>query len=320
MKTLLLLLLAVSLQAAEPVPTVITVTGAPGTEAYAPKLTTATQQWQKAAAAGKANAIAIGLDATQTNTRELLQETLKKEATGAAPLWLVLLGHGTFDGRDARFNARGDDFTAAELAEWLKPVKRPLVVICAFSSSGPFLKPLSATGRMVITATRTGAEQNYSHFGEYISEAIADPAADLDQDGQTSLLEAWLTAAQRLAAFYKTEGRLTTEHTLLDDNGDGLGTPADWFKGLRPTKKSQSLAVPDGTRAHQLHLIPNAAETALPAAVRAERDKLEVELAALRDKNATMAPEEYYRSLEQLLLKVARLYQSAPAAPAPPES
>jgi hypothetical protein len=306
--------------AAEGGPTLLVVTGAPGAEEFAPKFKAASEQWLKAGAAGHARTVTLGLEASQTDTRAQLQQALQKEAGGNEPLWLVLIGHGTFDGREARFNARGDDFTAAELAEWLKPVERPLIVVCAFSCSGPFLKPLSATGRMVVTATRSGSEHNYSHFGEYFSEAIADPAADLDQDGQTSLLEAWLSAAHRTAAFYQSEGRLATEHSLLDDNGDGLGTPADWFKGLRAVKKSQSLAVPDGTRARQLHLVPNAAESALPLTLRTQRDSIEVELAALRERKTTMAPAEYYQALEELLLKLARLYQAAPAAPAKPES
>jgi hypothetical protein len=290
-------------------PAVIILAGAPGDEQYATKLSESVQHWEKAAAAGKAKSVTIGTDAAQTNSRELLQQALQKASAEEGDLWLVMLGHGTFDGRDARFNVRGDDFTAAELAEWLKPIHRPTIVIAAFASSGAFLKPLSAPGRIVLTATRAGSEENYSHLGEYLSEAIADPAADLDQDGQTSLLEAWLTAAQRLAAFYKSDGRLATEHSLLDDNGDALGTPADWFKGLRAVKKTQGSGIPDGLRAKQVTLVPSPAEAALPPAVRAERDQLELELAGLRERKATMAEDAYYKELEALLLKLAKVYE-----------
>jgi hypothetical protein len=292
-------------------PTVIILSGAPGDEQYAGILGESVKHWEKAAAAGHAKAITIGADTAQTNSRELLQSALQKEAAGEGELWLVMLGHGTFDGRDARFNVRGDDFTAADLAEWLKPIQRPTIVIATFASSGAFLKPLSAPGRIVLTATRSGSEENYSHLGQYLSDAIADPTADLDQDGQTSLLEAWLAATQRVAAFYKTGGRLATEHSLLDDNGDALGTPADWFKGLRAVKKTPGTGIPDGLRANQVHLVPSPAEAALPPAVRAARDQLELELATLREKKATMAEDAYYKELEALLLRLAKVYEGA---------
>jgi hypothetical protein len=151
-----------------------------------------------------------------------------------------------------------------------------------------------------------------------LSETIASPAADLDKDGQTSLLEAWLAAAQRTTEFYQNEERLATEHSLLDDNGDGLGTPADWFQGVRVVKKSSDQRAPDGLRAHQIHLLPSAAERALPAGRRAERDGVERELAQLRETKATLPADEYYAQLEALLLRLARLYrESSSGAPVP---
>jgi hypothetical protein len=300
--------------AVEPQRTLVLLVGAPGNDDYAAKLAESAHRWEKAAAAGHLQTITYGLETNQSTARDFLRDTLQKETAGDGELWLVLLGHGTFDGRDARFNARGDDFTAGDLAEWLKPIRRPTIVIAAFSSSGAFLKPLSAAGRVVITATRAGSEENYSRLGEYLSEAVGDPASDIDQDGQTSLLEAWLAAAQRVAAFYKSDARLATEHSLLDDNGDGFGTPADWFKGVRAVKKSQTKALPDGTRAHQIFLIPSAAEAALSPEARAERDRLEVKLAALRDRKSAMQPDDYYRELEGIMLQLAKLYDT-PAKP-----
>jgi hypothetical protein len=295
---------------AEP-PSVLLLVGAGGNDQYAATFATAADNWAKAAAAGQARCTTLGRDPQQTNPREAFRDALQQEVAGKGDLWVVLLGHGTYDGREARFNARGDDFTAAELAQWLKPIERPTFVIATFSSSGGFLKPLAAPGRIVLTATRSGSEENYSRLGEFLAATIAEPRADIDQDGQTSLLEAWVTAAQRVTAFYKGEGRLATEDSLLDDSGDGFGTPADWFRGVRAVKKAQGKAIPDGVRAHQVHLVPNAAETALPPAVRAERDRLELELSALRERKAELPPEEYYRELEALLLKLAKVYVGA---------
>lgn len=291
--------------------------GAGGELTYADAFVHWAANWRKAGEAAGAHVQSI--DKNETDSLARLRQALEAEPKeGSAELWLVLLGHGTFDDREGKFNLAGDDLTAADLNTLLRPFHRPVIVVCGFSASGAFLKPLSAAGRVIVTATKTGTENNYARFGGYLSEAIADPAADLDKDGQTSLLEAWLAAAQRTAAYYKDEGRLATEHSLLDDNGDGLGTPPDWFQGVRVVKKSTDRRAPDGLRAHQIHLVPSAAERALSPAVRAERDAIEKELAQLREVKSSMPEEMYFSQLDSLLLKLAHLYQKqAPVAEAP---
>ncbi len=203
-------------------------------------------------------------------------------------------------------------FTTEELADWLKPI--------AAAAGGDQLRigqravsqaACRDPGRVVITATRSGHEHNYARFGDYMSAAIADPAADLDKDGQTSLLEAYLAAAHRIEEFYKPDARLATEHALLDDNGDALGTPADWFEGMRATRRAKDGAALDGARAHQIHLVLSAREQAMPAELRAKRDELELAIEALRDQKATLAEADYYERLEKLLVDLARLYEQA---------
>ncbi len=309
---LLLILAAVlPLRAAEPAPdraTVIIAVGASGEETYSGPFSEWATNWQKASNA--AGAHLVTLNAGQHDAREQLHKALNDEPKeSTAPLWIVMLGHGSFDGREGKFNLTGDDLAASDLAAWLKPFQRTVVVICGFSASGAFLKPLSTPGRIIVTATRNGAENNYSRLGGYLSETIADPSADLDKDGQTSLLEAWLAAAQRTADFYKSEDRLATEHSLLDDNGDGMGTPPDWFQGVRVVKKSSTKQAPDGLRAHQIQLVPSATEKGLPPELRDERNKLERELAHLRETKANQPVDEYYAKLEAILVRLARLYR-----------
>ena len=212
-----------------------------------------------------------------------------------------------FDGQEAKFNLRGPDLSATNLAAWLQPFKRPLAIINCASASAPFLTKLSAPGLVVITSTRSGYEQNYARFGQYISEAITDPQADLDKDGQTSLLEAFLMASRRVAEFYETGGRLATEHALLDDNGDGLGTPADWFRGLRAVKQAQNGKGLDGFRAHQFILVRSGQEQRLSPALRARRDELELSVAKLRETKEKLGEDDYYQKLEGLLIELAKL-------------
>jgi hypothetical protein len=295
-------------------PTLILVVGAPGEPAYGRDFVRAADQWQAACAHTDAEIHRIGSDTDAhdhhtdlSRLRDLLGSLPHRSP---APLWIVFIGHGTFDGRDARLNLRGPDVTAAQLAEWLEPFHRPIAVIQGASASGPFLQALSGPDRVVITATNSGYEQNYARFGLYFAEAIANPQADLDKDGQVSILEAFLVAARRVADFYETEGRLATEHALLDDNGDGRGTPADWFDGLRATRKSADGALPDGFRARQWHLVPNDQERLMPVELRQRRDQIELDLAQLRELKPSMDEDHYYQQLETFLLELARLYES----------
>ena len=197
-------------------------------------------------------------------------------------------------GREAKFNLRGPDVSDVELSEWLAPVKRPVVVINCASASGPFLNRLSGNDRVVVTATKSGHETNFARFGQYFAEAITDLRADLDKDGQVSLLEAFVTSGNRVEEYYRTHSQLATEHALLDDNGDRLGTPANWFRGVRATQRAKDGAKLDGTRAHQLHLIASTRERAIPAEKRRRRDQLELSVAALRDRKDKVAEDVYY--------------------------
>lgn len=290
-------------------PSMIICTGLAGADEYSDAFSQWAGNWQKAGLAGGAHVLQIGGGTDAGDDLPKLRAAMEKEPVSAAePLWLVLLGHGTYDGHDAKFNLRGADLTSSDLATILAPFDRTVVVIATFSSSGAFLAPLSKPGRIIVTATKSGGESNFARLGKYLSEAIADPAADLDHDGQTSLLEAWVSASQQVADFYKSEGRLATEHSLLDDNGDGHGTPADWFSGLQVVKKAAGGA-PDGLRARQIHLVPSAAERAWPPELRVKRDSLELDLAHLRETKAATPEDEYFAKLEPLLLQLAQLYR-----------
>jgi len=292
--------------------TVILVIGAPGEAEFGSNFLHQAELWEKACAQGDARRITIGLDAnSSTNDYDLLRQALAEQPKdGPAQLWLVLIGHGTFDGKQARFNLRGPDLSADELADWFKSFRRPLAIINTAASSAPFLTKLSATNRVIISATRSGNEQNYTRFGSYFANALTDPQADVDHDGQISLLEAFLAASRQSTEFYKLQGRLVTEHALIDDNGDGRGTPAEWFKGLQAVKQARDGAALDGNFAQQFRLIPSAAELALTAEQLAQRDALERAVLLQREKKAQMPEDEYYQELEKLLLQLAGLYAS----------
>jgi hypothetical protein len=305
-----LLCLALSLAPGER-PTVLVVVGAQGADEYGKQFRQWAGRWEDAAARGGASFVVVGLsDQGQTDDRKLLEQVLAAEAAESPePLWLVLIGHGTFDGRTAKFNLRGPDVSAAELAPWLRPIQRPLAVVNCASASAPFVNELSGANRVVIAATKSGHEHNFTRLGDYLSAAIVNPKADLDKDGQTSLLEAFLLAGVEVDEFYQDEGRLATEHALLDDNGDRLGTPAGWFKGVRAVKVAKNGASLDGVLANQFHLLRSPNEQRLSAAARPRRDELEREIAKLRGEKTRLGEEEYYRQLEPLMVELAKVYE-----------
>ena len=322
-------LAVLSLLAAPPAPaaerpTVVIVVGAEGAPEYGRHFAKWADRWAEAATRGEAKVAVVGRERTageETNAesdkqrlRSLIEIELKQDRQ---PLWLVLIGHGTHDGQEAKFNLRGPDVSDAELAEWLKPCKRPLAVINCASASAPFLNRLSGDGRVVVTATRSGSEVNFARFGDHLSAAIGDAAADLDKDGQTSLLEAFLAASHRVTEFYKQDGRLATEHALLDDNGDGLGIPADWFKGTRATRSAKDGVPLDGPAAHRWHLLLSPDEQAMGAEARAQRDDLEEQLEALRATKASLDEAAYYAKLNDLMVRLARVYDDAARAKRP---
>ena len=300
-------------------PVVIVAVGAAGTDAYGEQFASWAARWDEVARRGGAQVQTIGRgEAGEATDREQLQRAIEEASRSSPPaIWLVLIGHGTYDGKTARFNLRGPDIAPADLREWLADSTCPVAIINGTSSSGPFLAELSGPRRVVITATKSGHEYNFAHFGDYLSAAIGDSAADLDKDEQTSLLEAYLLAGAKVREFYASEARLETEHALLDDNGDKLGTPADWFRGVKPVKAAKDGASLDGTLAAQLVLVRSGREEELSAEARNRRDELEAQLAELRAKKPELAEDEYLALLEPVLAEIARLYLPAGSPPQP---
>ncbi len=291
---------------------VIVVVGAEGAPEYGVQFSEWADRWQSAANAGGADLKVIGRDDVSNDLQELMQQLSETSSIQTSePLWLVLIGHGTFDSRVAQFNLRGKDLAAGDLAEKLAAAQRPIVVINCSSCSSPFINSLSGPGRVVISATKDGSEIQFSRFGGFLSEAIGGLEADIDRDGQTSVLEAWLFAARRTAEYYESEGRLATEHSLLDDSGDAKGTRFELFQGVRPKDSIKNKSELDGGVAKRWHLVRSELENSLTVEQRLERDRLEDELEQLRERKVKLTEEAYLDELEKLLVPLARIYAAA---------
>lgn len=233
--------------------------------------------------------------ASAENVREVLT-SLRGRMGREDVLLLVLIGHGTFDGVDAKFNLVGPDLEAAEWRELLKAVPGRLVVINTFGGSFPFVERLSAPGRVVISATDSAAQKYETIFAEFFIESLSARASDLDKNGRISIWEAFVFASAHVRQWYEQRGRLSTERPVIDDDGDGVG-------------KEAGAPGPDGALARRLYIDAAADETATTDTVRAEllkqRAALEAKVEELKATKDSMPPDVYERELERLLVELA---------------
>ena len=162
---------------AEDRPCVVIVVGAPGTPEYAAQF-----QPIGRTLAGRRSQGRGGIDLDRPVEAQPAQPIVidcgrswrKRPRVTPEPLWIVLIGHGTYDGREAKFNLRGPDVTDLELSEWLAPSRG--------RSSSSTVPRRAAHSSIVSRATtawssrrpRAGNEMNFARFGQYLAEAIAD--------------------------------------------------------------------------------------------------------------------------------------------------
>ena len=216
-------------------------------------------------------------------------------------LFVLLLGHGTFDGQDAKFNLVGPDLTASEWAALVDPLPGRLVFVNTSAASAPFLVPLANSDRVVITATESPAQRYATVFPEFLTRAFVDASSDFDRNGRVSVWEAFTYASAGVRRWYQERGRLATERALLDDTGDGLGIDAgDVADGPRA---GLSAAVYIGAGSDEVATSQGGEMDRLVS----RRAALEIEVEELRAARATLAPERYAAELERLLLELARV-------------
>ena len=226
---------------------------------------------------------------------------LKTQMDANNVLFVFLIGHGSYDGKESKFNLVGPDISATEYNALLSSLPtRRVVIFNMTSASGEFIKSLTAKGRIVITATKNGQETNATRFTGYLISALNANDADTDQDGHTSVLEAFVYANRLTADFYKRAGRLASEHALLDDNGDGVG--------------HERLEAGEGLLARATYLdslsVDEAAASAATVRLLKERARLEGEIEQLIARKSNMAEAEYEATLERLFIELAKVNRS----------
>ena len=202
-------------------------------------------------------------------------------------LILMLIGHGSFDGSEYRYNLPGPDLTGTRLVKLLDayaPGVQQLVIV-ATSASGALAKPLQHAQRVVITATKSGAERNATRYASQWERALTSDEADRDKDGTVTAQEAHEFAERQVADAFKADAALATEHSQL--NGEGAARIAVALLGAKALY---------------------AADLQLQA-LRGEQQQVEVRLAAVRSRKGSLSDDAWYAALEPLLVEIAKLDQ-----------
>jgi hypothetical protein len=280
----------------------VTVVGLPGAPEYDAQFAKWASDLDKQLETGSPDSHVIALGSAMA-TRAKLAETLNQltsQMNADDAFGLFLIGHGTFDGDEYKFNLPGPDITARELATLVNklPAKRQLVVNMT-SCSGASFAVLSRKDRVVITATKSGTEKNAPVFARYWVDALHDPAADADKNGTVSALEAFTYAQRKTAAYFESEKLLATEHSMMADSGrtDGVravtagdreGALAASFPLIRPASAVAKNASPEKQK------------------LVARKEDLEAKIDRLKYQKAALSPEVYKQQLSALLLELAR--------------
>lgn len=198
---------------------------------------------------------------------------------------LVLLGHGTFDGTEYRFNLPGDDITGTELLAALDrmPSTVPQLVVNATSTSGAVADKWAKPHRLVITSTKSGGQRNAPKFGGFWADALSSSEADLDKDGTLTAKEAYEYATRKVADAYKADAAIATENARI-----GGAEPARFVVA-------------------RIGVAAMFASDAQLSEMRGQQGVITGRLAELRALKGQLSQDEYYNRIEPVLVEMARV-------------
>jgi hypothetical protein len=243
-----------------------------------------------------------GSDATKAHLTDTMNQ-IAREAKADDTFTLTLIGHGSYDSVEYKFNLPGPDISGEDLAALCDHVaaKRQLVVNTT-SASGGSIGALQKPGRIVIAATKTGTEKNATVFARYWVEALRDASADVDKNEVISALEAFQYADRKTASFYESQKRLATEHAIIEDTGkkEGVRAPS--------TENGEGLLATNFVLL-RLGAAQKAANDPAKRALLEKKEELERKIDTLKYQKAAMSAEDYKAQLSSALLELARVQE-----------
>lgn len=279
----------------------VIVAGLGGEPEYEQRFSAAAKDLEKVFKAGTAQTYTlIGPEATLSRFKETLG-IVARAAKAEDDFVLVLIGHGSFDATEYKFNLMGPDVTGEEIAELCNhiPSRRQLIVDTS-SASGGAMQVLERPGRAVVAATKSGTEKNATVFARYWVAALQDSATDTDKSDSISALEAFTYAAKKTATFYDSQKRLATEHAVFDDIGRG--------EPVREADTRQGALMSSFTLL-QLGRNQQAANNPAKHELLVKKEDLVQKIDNLKYQKAAMDPTDYRNQLTAMLLDLAKVQQ-----------
>lgn len=205
-------------------------------------------------------------------------------------LAVFLIGHGSFDDHEYKFNIRGPDVTGNDLRDMLDPLPGGnQLVVNTSSSSGSTLDMLERDGRTLILATKSGVERHATRFGNYFVAALTNDSADIDKNRIVTAEEAYQFADRQVKDYFERNGQLATEHAQI-----GGGQAARF--GL--SRLGQQVAVRGDAELERLV---------------ERREQLNSDIEELRLRRDSMSGEAYQAELLRNMLDLARLEEQIEA-------
>jgi hypothetical protein len=281
----------------------VTVAGLGGEPDYEQRFTAAAKDLDKVFRAAGSTAHVYTLSGAQATAAQLKQTLgeVARDAKADDDFTLILIGHGSFDGVEYKFNLVGPDVTAGEIAAMCDHISaRRQLIVDTTSASGGAVAALERPSRAVIAATKSGTEKNATIFARYWVEALQDPASDTDKSDSISAMEAFTYATKKTAAFYDSQKRLATEHAVFDDVGRG--------EPVREAADGQGMLMSSFT-VLRLGTSQQAANDPAKRALLAQKEDLEQKIDELKYRKAAMDPEDYKKQLTDALLELARVQE-----------
>jgi hypothetical protein len=281
----------------------VTVAGLGGEPDYEQRFTANAMDLDKTLKSGVgAHVVTLtGKDSTKAKLSDAIAQ-VAREAKPEDDFVLTLIGHGSFDGTEYKFNLVGPDVTAGELAAMCDKVpSRRQLIVDTTSASGGAMAALERPGRAVIVATKSGTEKNATVFARYWVEALQDPTADTDKSDSISAMEAFAYADRKTAEFYTSQKRLATEHAEFEDTGKG--------DAVRVGGSGREGALMSTFTVVRIGAAQAAMNDPAKRDLMAKKEELEQKVDALKYQKAAMEPGEYKKELTAALVELAKVQE-----------
>jgi hypothetical protein len=246
----------------------------------------------------KDRVVLLSGDNTKKASIETAFEKMKAQVKPQDTFFLFLIGIGAYD-TDYKLSIMGQDLSGTEygkLIDSLNPARS--IVVSGTDSSGGLFDKMAAKNRVIVASSRA-TEREPAVFYEHFLQGLKGLTADEDKDKKVSIWEAFKYANAGVERFYKEQTRIQTEHG---------GVSAAGAPQVAANVADQDVPVLARVTAFNADRPIVVADARLQALLN-EKKAIDQKLEDLRLQKSLMAPDEYEKRLEGLILELARKNQ-----------